>query len=129
MYLVGAIAQLLAFFQFIDDSGVASRCNEGRKPIEAGYDPVFNFARRHLARPADDAGHTESALKPCSLAASEGRLTAIGPSEVLGTVVSRKRDDSVFLEAVVLQIRHDRADDVIELRHSSFLYGPTVLRG
>src|SRR5271166_5686091 len=128
MDLVGAVAELLAFFKFIDDVRVAGRCNEGRKPVEAGYDPVFNLARRHLARPADDARHAEPSLKPCSLAAGERSLTAIGPGEVLGAVVGRKRNDSVLLQTVVLQIRHDRADDVVELRHSSFLYGPTVLR-
>ena len=39
-----------------------------------------------------------------------------------------KHDDGVAVEAVVLQVLHDRADDVVELRHAGFLDGPAVLR-
>ena len=34
----------------------------------------------------------------------------------------------LFSSAVVLQVLHDRADDIVELRHPGFRYGPAVLR-
>ena len=58
---------------------------------------------------------------------ANGVLATIGPGEVLGAVVGSERDDRVLLEAVVLQIGHDRADDVVELGHAGFLNAPAVL--
>src|SRR5262249_42937142 len=129
MDLVGAVADLLALLQLIGDVRVAGRRHEGREPVKPGYDAVLDFPRGHLAGPADDCGHAEAALECRSLAAGEWRLAAVGPGEVLGTVVGGKAEDRVVLKTVVLQVLHDRADDVVELRHPGLLDGPAVLRG
>ena len=108
--------------------GIAGRSDEGREPVEPGDDAVLDLARRHLARPADDAGHAEAAFQRRPLAAGERRLAAVGPGEVLGAVVGGEDDDGVVLEPVVLEVLHHRADDVVELRHAGFLDAPAVLR-
>ena len=121
MHLVGAIAELLALLELLDDVRIAGGRHERREPVEAGHDPVLDLAGRNLAGPADDARHAEAAFQHRPLAAGERRLAAVGPGEVLGAVVGREDDDGVVLEAVVLQLLHDRADDVVELRHAGFL--------
>ena len=128
MDLVGAVAELLALLQLLDDVRIAGGGDEGREPVEPGDDAVLDLAGRHLARPADDAGHAEAAFQRRALAAGERRLAAVGPGEVLGAVVGGEDDDRVVLEPVVLQLLHDRADDVVELRHAGFLDRPAVLR-
>ena len=84
-------------------------------------DRVLHLARRDSAGPTDDHRGAEAAFHPGSLASGERGLTAIGPGEVLGTVVGGKGDDGVVVEAIVLQVLHDRADDIVELRHAGFL--------
>ena len=44
-------------------------------------------------------------------------------------VVGGENDDGVVLEAVVLEIVHHGANDVVELGHAGFLDGPAILRG
>ena len=127
MDLVGAVADLLALEQLVGDVGIAGRGDQGREPVEAGEDAVLDLAGRHLARPADDRRHAEAAFQRRALAAGERRLAAVGPGEVLGAVVGREHDDGVLIEAVVLQVLHDRADDVVELRHAGLLDAPAVL--
>ena len=73
-------------------------------------------------------GAPQAAFQARSLAAGEGRLPAVGPGEVLGAVVGGEDDDGIVLKAVVLEILHHRADDVVELRHAGFLDGPAILR-
>ena len=52
--------------------GIAGRRDEGRKPVQAGEDAIFDLARRHLARPAQDGGHAEAAFQRRPLAAGKG---------------------------------------------------------
>ncbi len=127
VHLVRAITELLALQQLIGDVGVAGCRDERREPVQAGHDRVLDLARRHLARPAQDHRHTEATLEGRALATGERRLAAVWPGEVLGAVVGREADDGVAFEAGVLHIFHHRADDIVDLRHPGFLYGPVVL--
>ena len=68
------------------------------------------------------AGHAEAAFKRRSLAAGKRRLSAVGPGEVLGAVVGGEGDDRVVVEPVVLDVLHDRADDVVELGHAGLFH-------
>ena len=126
MHLVVAVAELLALFQFVDDVRIAGGGHERGKPVEPGDDTVLDFAGRHLARPANHAGHAEAAFEHGSLAAGKRRLTAVGPGEILGAVVGAEGDDRVVVEAVVLELFHHGADDVIELGHAGFFFAPAV---
>src|SRR5262245_22623464 len=82
-----------------------------------------------MAWPADDGRAAESAFHYGSLASSKGGLAAIRPGEVFRTVVCGEQDDRVLFKAVVLEVFHDRADDVIELSEAGFGNGPAVFRG
>ncbi len=69
--LVGAVAELLALLELLDDVRIAGRRDEGREPVEPGDDAVLDLAGRHLARPADDRRHAEAAFQRRPLAAGE----------------------------------------------------------
>src|SRR5271157_2273352 len=125
--LVIPLAELLALLQFLDNAQVAGRGHERRKPVKPGDEPIFDLAGGHLPRPADDARYAEASLHHGPLGPRERSLAAIGPGEVLRAVVGGEDDDGVLLEPVVLELLHDRADDVVELGHSGFVDGPAVL--
>src|SRR4051794_28589360 len=110
MTLVGHVADLLSLLQLFDDVRVTGRRKEGRKPVEPGNDAVLDFARRHLARPADHRRHAESALQYRALALREWRLPAIGPGEDLGAVVSGEDYDGVIIDAQIFELLHHDAD-------------------
>ena len=63
--------------------------------------------------PTNNARNAEAALKHGSFRAGEGGLAAIGPSEVFGAIVGGEDDDGIVIEALVFQLLHDRADDVV----------------
>src|SRR5262245_25049276 len=128
MHLVGGATELLALLELLDDVRIAGRRDEGREPVEARDDRVLDFASRYMARPANDAGNAEAAFERRSFTTRKRGLSAVRPGEVLGTVVCAERDDGVVLEAIVLEVLHHRANDVVELRHAGFLDGPAVLR-
>ena len=128
VHLVSPTANLLALEKLVGDVRVASRRDERWEPVQPGYDAILDLARRHLTGPADDHRHAEAAFEGCSFTPSKRGLATIGPGEVLGAVIRAERQDGVVIEAVVLDVLHDRADDVVELRHPSFLFGPAVLR-
>src|SRR5208283_5986883 len=67
MVLVSPVADRLALQQFLADVRIAGRGHEGRKPVQAGEDAVLHGVSRHMARPAKDRGHAETALEDCSL--------------------------------------------------------------
>jgi len=92
------------------------RLSQCSREVGRLLDQVGDDSGRHLAWPADDGRHTEAAFQRRALASGERRLAAVGPCEILRTVVGREDHDGVVVEAVVGQILHDRADDVIELR-------------
>ena len=127
MHLVGRVAERLTLLQLLDDARITGGGDEGREPVEPGDDPVFDLAGGNLAGPAHDRGSAEAALHDRPLAPRERRLAAVGPREVLGAVVGREHDDGVFIGAHVLELLHDRADDVVELGHSGFVNRPAVL--
>src|SRR5262245_20972653 len=122
------VADLLALLELVGDVRIAGRSYEGWEPVEPRHELVLDLACGHPARPTDDRRHAEAALERRSLAAGERRLATIRPGEVLGAIVSREGKDRVVLEPIVLEVFHDRTDDVVELRHSGFLDRPPVLR-
>src|SRR5215468_182869 len=128
VHLVSGSAELRALLEIVDDVGVARRGHEGGQPIEPRDDAVLDPARGNTARPADDARHPEAPFEPRALAACERRLASVRPRKVLGAVVGAEGDDGVVIEAVILHVLHDGADDVVELRHAGFLDGPAILR-
>jgi hypothetical protein len=81
-----------------------------------------------LAGPASEAWSAEATFEHGSLAARKWRLAPVRPSEILGPVVGRENEQGVVVEAIVLEFLHDRADDVVELRHTGLVDGPAVLR-
>src|SRR5262245_14554402 len=117
MNLVALVAEFLALLQILDDIRVAGGGHEGREPVKTGHQPVLDLARRNLARPAKNARHAETALEHSSLAPRERRLPSVRPGEILGAVVSAEHDDGVVIDAQVLELLHNPADDVVELRH------------
>ena len=128
MDLVGRIAKLLSGLEFIGDVRVACCGDKRWEPVQTGHNPVFDLARRYLAGPADDGRNPETALERRSLATGKGCLATVGPSEVLSSVVGREGNDGVLVQAIVLHIFHDRADDVVELSHAGFLFAPAIFR-
>src|SRR5205085_4353619 len=62
MVLVGPVADLLSFQQFVRDVRIARRGKESREPVEARNDTVADRAGRHVPRPADHRGRTETAF-------------------------------------------------------------------
>ena len=117
-----------ALQQFVGDVRIAGGGEEGRQPVQAGEDAVLHRVRRHMAGPAQDAGHAEAAFEDGSLGLRERRLTAIGPGEDFGAVVGGEDDDGVVVLAHVLELLHHQADVVVELGHAGFLFRPAVLR-
>src|SRR5262249_34694293 len=127
MHLKFLIAKLLPRLELLDDVWLASGSDKGREPIEPGHDPILDLAGRHLTGPPDDAGYAETAFHGGSLTARERRLAAIRPSEVFRAVVGREGQDRIALDIEVSKLLHDRADDIVELRHPGFFDGPAVL--
>src|SRR5215467_8662832 len=124
MDLVRTVTDLLASFEFCGNVRIPCCSDQGREPVEAGNDSILHLASRHLAGPANDHRYSETTFQCRSFAASERSLAAIWPSEVLSSVVRAEGDDGVVIQAVVFQVLHDRADDVVQLRHSGFLNRP-----
>src|SRR5262252_4783576 len=114
MDFVSGAVERLALLEILDNVRVAGSRDEGWKPIQPGHDAVFDLARGDVAWPADDGRHAESAFHHGSFTSGKRCLTAIWPREVFRTVVSGEQDDGVLLQAVVLEVFHDRADDVVE---------------
>ena len=56
MHFIVRVAELFALLEFVDDVRIAGRRDERGEPVEPGHDAVLDLARRHLARPAKDAG-------------------------------------------------------------------------
>src|SRR5215831_5634470 len=127
MHLVRAVAKLLALLELLDNIWVASRGQEGREPVKAGDDAVLDFARGHVPRPADNAGHAEAAFHHRALARGERSLPAVGPGEVLRPVIRGEDQNRIALDTQILHLLHHRTDDIVELRHASFFYRPAVL--
>src|SRR5215472_8212124 len=127
MDFVRAITNLFACFEFLDDLRITSRRHECREPIQSGEDAILHLPGRDVSRPSHDGGRTETTFQPRSLAACKRSLPAIWPTKVLRAVVGGKYEDGVVIDAVVFQVFHDRADYVIELRHSTFLDAPAIL--
>ena len=117
----------LPFFSSSTMFGLPAAAANVGKPVEAGNQPVLDLTGGDLARPPHDARHAETALHDRPLATGERRLTAVGPGEILRTVVRGERQDGVFLETGILELLHDLADDLVELRHPGFVDGPSVL--
>src|SRR5262245_18491006 len=80
-----------------------------------------------MARPTNDRRHAEATFHCRALTSGEWSLAAIGPSEVFGAVIGAEYHDGVVVESVVLDVRHDCDDAVIELSHSGFFDAPAVL--
>src|SRR5262245_16259928 len=129
MHLVGPVTELLTLLEFVCDVRIAGGCDKGWEPVEPRYNSIFNFARRYPAGPADDHRNSETAFECRALASGKRSLSTIGPSEVLGPVVGREGKDRVALKTIVPNVLHDRANNVVELRHSGFLNSPAVLGG
>src|SRR5882757_9374589 len=104
MHLVGRAIDLLALLQFLDDVWIPGGCQESRKPVQTGDDTVLDFARRHLTRPADHAGHAEATLEYGAFALREGCLSAIGPGEDFGAVIGGEDHDGIVVDAHVLEL-------------------------
>src|SRR5262245_13249264 len=128
MHLVGPVTELLTLLEFVCDVRIAGGCDKGWEPVEPRYNSIFNFARRYPAGPADDHRNSETAFECRALASGKRSLSTIGPSKVLGPVVGREGKDRVALKTIVPHVLHDRANNVVELRHSGFLNSPAVLR-
>src|SRR5215475_3346601 len=121
MVLIGAVAKLHSLQELVRDVRVAGSGEQRRKPVERREDAVLHRAGLDLARPADDAGSTETALVGGPLGAFEWRHAAVRPSEDLGTVVGRKDQDGVVGLADIVQVLHDGTDGIVELLHAGFL--------
>ncbi|MCY1406818.1 hypothetical protein D9M71_220980 [compost metagenome] len=128
MNFVGGVAQLFAFEQFRRDVRVTCRRDQGREPVHAGHDAVGNLVGRHLAWPANDCRYPEATLHDRAFAHGERSRAAIGPGEVFRTIVGGENHDGVVVHAVFFQLRQDVAHNVIELRHTGFLFRPAILR-
>jgi hypothetical protein len=72
-------------------------------------------------RPADHCWSAETAFHHRALALRERRLSAIGPGEHFGAVVGGEDDDGIIVDTHVLELLHDDADVVVELRHAGFM--------
>src|SRR4051794_12880149 len=99
MHLVGGVAELLTIQQFGADILSAGCGEERRKPVKPGDDAVFDLAGGHLARPTDHGGGAESTFHDGALAHGKRRLSAIGPSEVLRSVVGGEHDNRIVVDA------------------------------
>src|SRR5690242_5463542 len=118
MVLVGAVAKFYALEQLIGYVRIARRRQEGRKPIEAGHDAVADRICRDMTGPAQNRWHAETAFHDCSLALRKRRCSTIGPGEDFGAVVGAEDDDSIVIQAEVLELLHHQADVIIELSHT-----------
>src|SRR5439155_9625602 len=81
MILVSPVAEFHTLEQLVGDIRVAGRIEEGGEPIQAGEDAVLNRVRRHMAGPAQDCRHAETAFEDRTLGLRERRRPAIGPGE------------------------------------------------
>src|SRR5438067_6954949 len=119
MHLEGLLSELFALLEFLGNVWIAGGGHEGREPIEPGNDPVLDLAGRDAAWPSNHAWHAEAAFQRCSLAARERRLAAIRPGKILRTIVGGEHHDGVVVEALVPELLHDRADDIVKLSETS----------
>ena len=70
--------------------------------------------RRDLARPFDEQGHANAALKVRNLPTPKGRVN-IGKAHISRTaVVTRENYDGVIREALLFQCRHNATDTAIQ---------------
>src|ERR1700730_2129190 len=125
--LVGTVTDLLTLLQLFANVRVAGSGKERRKPVQPGDNTVLDLPGRHLARPADQAGHAEAAFHDGAFALRERRLSAVWPGEYLSAVVGGEDDDGVVVDAHVLELLHHDADVVVELRHAGLMDAPAVL--
>ena len=79
------------------------------------------------AWPADHGRGAIAAFQDRALALRERCLSAIGPGEDLGAVVGGEDDNGIVVDTHVLELLHQQADVVVELRHAGFMDGPAVL--
>src|SRR5260370_20318408 len=106
MDLVVLTAYLFALEEFSSDVRIAGCRDKGREPVHTRKDTVFDLARRYLARPAQQRWDAEAAFQSGALASGERGIAAVRPSEVLRAVVSGEDDDSIVVDAHVLELRH-----------------------
>src|SRR5262249_10678278 len=114
------------FEEWMGDVWVARRIHQGGQPVEPGEQSILTRARLYLARPADDAGHSEAALEHGSLRGPEWGHAAIRPREYLRTVIGREDDDGVVGLANIVKMLQKPADAIIQLRHCAIFQ--TVVR-
>src|SRR4051812_20601051 len=81
-----------------------------------------------MAWPAKKSRYPEAAFKDRSFGLCKWCLTAIRPGKDFRTVVGGEDDDGVVIFAHVFDLLHDEADVIVELRHTSFLFRPPILR-
>src|SRR4051812_11667339 len=106
--LVGLAAEIDALQELVRNVWISGRSQEGRIPVEAGYDPVLDGTGLHLARPADDGRHPEATFRNSALGGLERRHATIGPSEHFRSVVGAEDDDGVVRFADVLDVLQER---------------------
>src|SRR5262249_53875542 len=100
--LVGAIPELATVLQLHDYVRVPSGGHEGREPVQPGNDTVLDLSGGHAAGPANDARHAKTTFQGHTLGTGERSLPAIGPGEVLRSVVRGEHNDGVIVETLVL---------------------------
>src|SRR5450432_1279108 len=113
MNLICHTINRLAIYQFSDNIRIACCRNKSREPVQPGENPIFNFTGRNMTWPANERRHAEAAFKSGALAGSEWRLTTIGPGEIFSAVVGCKYNDGIIIQAIVFQIFHDGAYDIV----------------
>src|SRR5215471_10197432 len=128
MDLICSVDELPALFQLVDDVGIARSRQESGKPVEPGDNAVLDLSGWDLSRPTNNAWHTEPAVQHRPLFTREWRLSAIGPCKTFSAVVRRKNNDRVVMKTIILQLRHDRTDDIVQLCHTCFIDTPAIFR-
>src|SRR5271154_1418351 len=127
IYLVLGAGEIFAGLQLFIDVGIAGGRHKSGKPVKPGENSILNLACRNLAWPAEDRRAAETTFQRRAFAACEWSLSTIWPREVLCAVVGGEHQDGVVVNAHLLQLLHHRTDDIVELRHSGFFDGPTIL--
>src|SRR4051812_43001060 len=95
MVLLGRSAEIYAPEQLAGDIWVPRCRQEGRIPVEAGHDAVFDRAGLHLSGPANHGRHTKAAVTHRAFGVLEWRHAAVWPGEHLGPIVRSEHDDRV----------------------------------
>ena len=75
-----------------------------------------------MTGPAEDGGNAEAAFEDGALGLRERRHTPIGPGKELGAIVGGEQNDGVVVLTHVLELIHQDAHIVVELRHTGFFF-------